>query len=244
MSTPEQVLHQRRTLFARAQDYLGEFVFGGIDGSVTTFAVVAGAAGANLAPPVVIILGVANLLADGFSMSVGSYLSAKSERDNYAKHRKVEYWEVEHLPETERQEIRDIFAAKGFTGELLEKVTEVITADKDRWVDVMMTDELGLVPNPKLPLVMAATTYLSFLLLGLIPLLPYLASYLLTLGNQEMFLTSCLLTTFAFAGVGLLKTYVTETSRWKGVAETVLLGTSAAAVAYFVGAALERVVGT
>jgi vacuolar iron transporter family protein len=239
MATPEQALHQRRTLFARAQDYLGEFVFGGIDGSVTTFAVVAGAAGASLEPPVVIILGFANLLADGFSMSVGSYLSAKSERDNYEKHRRVEYWEVENLPEAERQEIRDIFAAKGFQGELLDQITEVITADKDRWVDVMMKDELGLVPNHKQPLLMAATTYASFLLVGLVPLLPYVADYLVDLPDRKVFVASCGLTMLAFAGVGLLKTYVTETPRWRGVAETVLLGASAAALAYWVGAWLE-----
>jgi VIT1/CCC1 family predicted Fe2+/Mn2+ transporter len=239
MSTPENVLHQRKTFWARAQEYLGEFVFGGIDGSVTTFAVVAGATGAHLDSSVVIILGFANLLADGFSMSVGSYLSAKSERDNYEKHRKVEYWEIENMPETERQEIRDIFAAKGFEGELLEKITTVITADKDRWVDVMMKDELEMMPSAKLPLTMAAVTYFSFLVVGLIPMLPYVADYALGMAPFNMFLASCLLTTFAFAGIGLLKTFVTQTSRWKGIAETVLLGTSAAAMAYFVGAWLE-----
>ncbi len=239
MSTPENVLHQRKTFWARAQEYLGEFVFGGIDGSVTTFAVVAGATGAHLESSVVIILGFANLLADGFSMSVGSYLSAKSERENYEKHRKIEYWEIENMPEIERQEIRDIFAAKGFEGELLEKITAVITADKDRWVDVMMKDELEMMPNAKLPLAMAAVTYFSFLVVGLIPMLPYVADYALRMAPFNMFLASCLLTTFAFAGIGLLKTFVTQTSRWKGVAETVLLGTSAAAVAYFVGAWLE-----
>ncbi|MDP5172401.1 MAG: VIT1/CCC1 transporter family protein, partial [Bacteroidia bacterium] len=100
------------------QEYLGEFVYGGIDGSVTTFAVVAGAAGADLSLGVILILGFANLIADGFSMSVGAYLSTKSERDNYEKHRKIEYAEVETIPEIEKEEVRDIYRAKGFEGEL------------------------------------------------------------------------------------------------------------------------------
>ncbi|MEQ9022461.1 MAG: VIT1/CCC1 transporter family protein, partial [Pseudomonadales bacterium] len=84
---------------SRIQAYLGEFVYGGIDGSVTTFAVVAGSAGANLESSIVIILGFANLIADGFAMSVGSYLSTKSEKENYEKHKAIEYWEVDNLPE-------------------------------------------------------------------------------------------------------------------------------------------------
>ena len=109
-------------LFSKFQDYLGQFVYGGIDGCVTTFAVVSGAVGANLDSSIIIILGFANLLADGFSMSVGAYLSAKSERDNYDKHKRTEYYEIEHYPELERQEVRDAYRAKGFEGELLEQV--------------------------------------------------------------------------------------------------------------------------
>ena len=88
----EDILHQSKGWFSKWQDYIGEFVYGGIDGSVTTFAVVAGSAGAGLDSSVIIILGFANLLADGFAMSVGSYLSNKSEKENYEKHRQIEYW--------------------------------------------------------------------------------------------------------------------------------------------------------
>ena len=146
----------------RFQDYLGEFVYGGIDGSVTTFAVVAGAVGASLDSSIIIILGFANLFADGFSMSVGSYLSSKSEIDNFKKHQKIEYWEVENIPEAEREEIRDIYREKGFEGELLEQVVEVITSDKDRWVDVMMKDELSMMETNKSPFAMGAVTFISF----------------------------------------------------------------------------------
>jgi vacuolar iron transporter family protein len=225
------------------QDYLGEFVYGGIDGSVTTFAVVAGSAGAGLDTSVILILGFANLLADGLSMSIGAYLSTKSERDNYEKHRRIEYQEVEGVPEIEKEEIREIYRAKGFEGELLEQVVVVITADKDRWVDVMMKEELEMISETKSPLAMGGVTYLSFILVGLIPLLSYVAGFWVEMKENELFLSSCILTSLAFLFVGLLKSYVTQTSRWRGMLETLLLGGVAAGVAYYVGFWLERMLG-
>ncbi len=153
-------IHGENSIFRRFQEYLGEFVYGGIDGSVTTFAVVAGAAGASLESSIVIILGFANLLADGFAMSIGSYLSTKSEKQNYEKHEAIEYWEVDNLPEKEREEIREIYQAKGFEGKLLEQVVDTITADKDRWVDVMMKEELEMSKETKSPLAMGGVTFL------------------------------------------------------------------------------------
>ncbi len=235
-------VHYPTSFGSRVQEYLGEFVFGGIDGSVTTFAVVAGATGAGLDPSVVIILGFANLFADGFSMSIGSYLSAKAEQDTYDKHKRIEYEEIETVPEQEIQEIREIFRKKGFEGVILEEIVTVITSNKDRWVEVMMKEELELIPTNKSPLMTAGVTFLSFLTVGLIPMLPYVLASLLSIEERNLFLSSCICTGIAFASVGFLKTYVTETSRWKGVAETVFLGTCAAAVAYYVGDVLEKIV--
>lgn len=237
----EDKLHgSSNSYFSRIQDYLGEFVYGGIDGSVTTFAVVAGAAGASLDSSVVIILGFANLIADGFSMSVGSYLSNKSELQNYEKHKKIEYWEVENMPKQEKEEIRKIYAQKGFEGELLEKVVAVITANKDRWVDVMMKEELEMIPSAKSPFAMGGVTFFSFLLVGLIPLLVYVYDYMTETQLTHPFLIASLLTGCAFMGIGFLKSFVTQTTRWKGILETLFLGTSAAVLAYFVGNILEK----
>ena len=238
----ESTLHQQHSFFHRFQDYLGEFVYGGIDGSITTFAVVAGAAGAELSSAIVLILGFANLLADGFSMSIGAYLSSKSEQENYEKHKKVEYWEVENLPEIEREEIREIFRTKGFNGQLLEQATNVICSDKDRWVDMMMKEELGMIKEQRSPFKIGAVTFISFLILGLIPLLIYVFDFIYPI-QQNLFLIACSLTFLAFVLVGYLKSYVTQTSVWKGVLETLLLGVSAAAVAYFVGDFLEKLLG-
>ena len=235
----EKHIHQESKYFQKLQEYLSEFVYGGIDGAVTTFAVVAGGFGADLDAGVIIILGFANLFADGFSMSVGAYLSAKSNKENYKKHESIEYWEIENLPETERKEIVDIYRAKGFEGELLEKVVDQITSNKDLWVAEMMKDELNLMEETKSPVKIGAATFASFLIVGFIPLLVYLWTFFYPSDINIFFWTS-ILTGLAFVVVGALKSLVNQTSPIKSIAETVALGLLAAIVAYYVGDILEN----
>ncbi len=243
MSQPSQEQRHHGSKYPiinRFQEYLGEFVYGGIDGSVTTFAVVAGAAGAALESQVVIILGFANLIADGFAMSVGSYLSTKSEKENYRKHEKIEYWEVDNLPEKEKEEIRDIYRAKGFEGEILEEIVATITADKDRWVDVMMKEELEMSEETKSPLAMGGVTFLSFLLFGFIPLLVFVLDYFdLMEDKDQLFLYSSAMTGFVFMIIGYLKALVNQTPILRSILETFFLGAAAATLAYLVGDVLE-----
>lgn len=220
-------------------DYLGEFVYGGIDGSVTTFAVVSGAVGAGLNSSVILILGCANLLADGLAMSIGAFLSTKAEKEKYDKTERLEYWEIEHLPDKEREEIREIYEAKGFSGELLEQVVDVITADNDRWVDVMMKEELEMHRETKSAVWVGAATYISFLILGLIPLLVYFWDFAIA-PVQNKFTWSMALTFSAFAIIGYLKAYINGSSKIRAVAETLILGGLAAAVSYYVGDLLEH----
>ena len=235
----EKHIHQESKYFQKLQEYLSEFVYGGIDGAVTTFAVVAGGFGADLDAGIIIILGFANLFADGFSMSVGAYLSAKSNKENYKKHESIEYWEIENLPETERKEIVDIYRAKGFEGELLEKVVDQITSNKDLWVAEMMKDELNLMEETKNPVKIGAATFASFLIVGFIPLLVYLWTFFYPSDINIFFWTS-ILTGLAFVVVGALKSLVNQTSPIKSIAETVALGLLAAIVAYYVGDILEN----
>ena len=237
----EDQLHNSNTLFKSFEKYLGEFVYGGIDGCVTTFAVVAGSVGAGLDSVIIIILGFANLLADGFAMSVGAYLSTKSNNENYRKHRQIEYWEVEHMPEDEREEVRQIYRAKGFTGDLLEKVVAVITSDKDRWVNDMMKEELEMMEEDKSPFYIGFVTYISFISIGLIPLAIYVIDYINPL-DSPLFTISSVLTAIGFIIIGILKAYVNQTRIWKGVLETLLLGGIAAVVAFYVGAILDRII--
>ncbi|MEQ8359660.1 MAG: VIT1/CCC1 transporter family protein [Cytophagales bacterium] len=237
----EQKLHQKNTFFQRIQDYLGEFVYGGIDGSVTTFAVVAGSVGAGLDSAVIIILGFANLIADGFSMSVGAFLSAKSEHENYEKHKAIEYWEIEHLREKEIDEIREIYEAKGFEGELLEQVVAKIIEDDDVWVDTMMKEELEMAKDDKSPFSVGLFTFISFIVVGLIPLIVYLWDFIRPL-QIDLFMLTCLLTSIAFILVGFLKSMVTGAGKFRSSMETLLLGAIAAVLAYFVGDFLEKII--
>ncbi|HWZ22524.1 MAG TPA: VIT1/CCC1 transporter family protein [Cytophagaceae bacterium] len=238
----EAKLHSKGKFLFFNKDYVAEFVYGGIDGAITTFAVVAGASGANLSLSVIIILGVANLFADGFSMSVGNYFSTKAEQDNYEKHKAIEYWEIEHLREKEIEEIREIYAKKGFKGELLEQVVSTIIADKDVWVDTMMKEELEMVKDEKTPISTATVTFIAFVLIGLIPLLSYLCAWLLNLEKTHLFLYSCILTGVGLAIVGYFKSLVTEKNKFMSITETLVLGGIAAALSYVVGAVLEKMV--
>ncbi|WP_018477600.1 VIT1/CCC1 transporter family protein [Pontibacter roseus] len=238
----ESKIHATDKILFFKKEYISEFVYGGIDGAITTFAVVAGAEGASLGVTVVIILGLANLIADGFSMSVGNFFSTKASRDNFDRQKAIEYWEVEHLGETEKNEIREIYAAKGFKGDLLENVVEVITSDKDVWVDTMMKEELGMTQDDKTPIKTASVTFLSFIVVGAIPLLAYIfAGSGKGMDGTELFFYSSLLTGIALTLVGSLKSIVTERNMVAGIAETLLLGGLAASLAYVVGDVLERV---
>ncbi len=235
----ERQIHSLPKSGTSIKDYIGEFVYGGIDGSVTTFAVVAGSTGASLETSIILILGFANLIADGFSMSVGDFFSTKANIDNYKKHRKIEYWEVDNMPDNEKEEIREIYRQKGLEGETLENVVDVITSDKDRWVDVMMKEELEMQQESRSPVNTAAVTFGSFVLVGFIPLFSYVLDYAMGVGGENMFLTSSIMTGIAFALIGLLKSYVTETRILRSVIETLLLGGLAAIIAYYVGDVLE-----
>lgn len=237
----ENALHKHTGFLKKYEKYLGEFVYGGIDGCVTTFAVVAGSVGAGLDSAIIIILGFANLLADGFAMSVGAYLSNKTKKDNYNKHKQIEYWEVDNLPELEKEEIRVIYKEQGFEGELLEEVVKVITSDKDRWVNVMMKEELVMFDEDKSPLIIGGITYLSFILIGIIPLLVYVVDYIYQV-NIDLFLLSSILTAIGFIIIGWLKAFVNQTPFWKGILETLLLGSIAAIVAYFIGGFLASII--
>lgn len=235
----ETDLHSKGKIFFFNKDYIAEFVYGGIDGAITTFAVVAGAAGANLNIAIVVILGLANLIADGFSMSVGNFFSSKAERDLYNKHKATEYWEVEHLREKEIEEIRTIYSNKGFQGKLLDQVVDVITSNKDVWVDTMMKEELEMTQTDKTPYKTAGATFVSFIVIGAIPLLSYVFAGSLE-DTSALFLYSSVLTAIALMFIGALKSKVTEQNIFRGIMETVLLGGIAATLAYFVGDILEK----
>ncbi len=239
----EAASHGSRSFFSRVHEYLGEFVYGGIDGSITTFAVVAGATGAGFSAQVIVVLGFANMLADGLSMSIGSFLSSRAEKEHFRRHRRIEYEEVEKWPDVEREEIRVIYRAKGFEGQLLEDAVAVITADKDRWVNEMMKHELEMIEEKRSPFHKALATYISFVTIGLVPILIYILDIFFSFPADILFPAACGLTLVAFLFIGYLKARLNSVSIVRGIFETVGLGSVAAAVSYFVGDLLSQLVG-
>lgn len=219
--------------------YVGDAVFGANDGIITTFAVVAGVAGADLSSAVVLILGVANLLGDGFSMAAGNYLGRKSEDEYQAVERAKEEWEVEHMPDEERQEVRKLYEAKGFSGQDLERAVAVVTSDKKVWVNEMMAGEHGIIgEGGGSPVRNAGVTFASFVVAGAVPLLPYVFG----LTGYHAFGWSTIAAACALFLVGSLRTFITERRWWLAGLEMLGVGAIAAAVAYAVGAFLSRIV--
>jgi vacuolar iron transporter family protein len=219
--------------------YLRDFVYGAVDGAVTTFAVVSGVAGAQLATGVVIVLGVANLVADGFSMAASNYLGTRAEEQLRQRARRIEAQHIEQYPEGEREEIRQIVRSKGFEGEDLERAVEIITSDRERWIDMMLTDELGISLQGPSPVRAATATFLAFVIVGAIPLLPFLLQFIAWSDLRNPFLWSTLFTGIAFFGVGAAKSrFIGQSWRWSGL-ETLLIGGGAAALAYVIGMLLQ-----
>lgn len=221
--------------------YLREVVYGGNDGIVTTFAVVAGTVGADLPAYIVIILGLANLLADGLSMATGAYLSEKSERAQTKRIFEEELREIELHPALERAEVREFFASKGFADADLDRVVDVITRDKRVWADVMMHAEHGVAMGSEQssPVINGLATFVSFTVFGAIPLLPYLFG----LQASSRFIVAIGATAFALFLLGLARSYATKESRLRGVLETMGIGAIGAVAAYAVGVLLKDLVG-
>jgi VIT1/CCC1 family predicted Fe2+/Mn2+ transporter len=223
--------------------YIGEMVYGGLDGIITTFAVVSGVAGADLGANIVLILGLANLLADGFSMAVGSYLSTRSEQEYYDREQARERWEVEHYPEGELAELYELYVKRGYTEEDARNLLDIQTRTVDRWVGAMMIDELGMHRDERNPLVNALATLGSFIVAGSVPLLVYLLGLIIPIAPQTSFFVSLGLSGLALFGLGAAKVFITERHPVKGGLEMLLVGGLAAGVAYLVGALLKGIGG-
>ncbi len=224
----------------KIRTFVHDIVYGGNDGIVTTFAIVAGTTGAQLPHGVIIILGLANLLADGISMGTGAYLSTKSEMDLYERLRKEEDQEIDEDPEVEREEIRDAFEKVGFKGKDLDRTVEIITSNRELWVETMMIVEHGLTKNTvDHPFLHGLFTFCSFAAFGSIPLLPYVTGIFET--NQ--FAIAIVSTVIALGLLGFTRSRITKERLLRGPFEIIAVGAIGASVAYGVGVFLKNLVG-
>jgi VIT1/CCC1 family predicted Fe2+/Mn2+ transporter len=218
-----------------AGKYIKSVVYGGMDGIVTTFAVVAGVNGASLSAGVVLILGFANLLADGLSMSIGDYLSSKSEQEYRRAERAREAWEVEHYPEGEKKELVELYEAKGIPAGDARQMVETMSRHPKAWVDIMMVEELGILADEESPLKNALTTFVSFAVFGFLPLLTSVLAQFVPFLARNSFPVSAGMVAVTLFALGAAKTKVTGRPWLLSGIETLVVGGITAAAAWGVG---------
>lgn len=217
--------------------YLKEIVYGGSDGIVTTFAVVAGFAGAQQTSttyPIVVVLlfGIANLVADGASMGLSNFLSLRSEKDLYDMERKKEMYEIKNHPKLEREESIEILNGRGFSKNDAESIVLLYEKNPEYYADFMMNHELEL-PDPRgeNPIFTGLATFFAFISFGFVPLIPYV--FMSRMSN--LFTTSCVFTVGALLILGFLRWKVTKHTFIRSVGEVVLVGGVSAVLAFIVG---------
>jgi vacuolar iron transporter family protein len=234
--TPEAI--RRRLRRGPAHSYLRDLVYGAIDGIVTTFAVVAGVAGAGLDADVVVIMGIANLAADGFSMAVSNFLGLRSEEQRRQRVRHQEERHVAAVPAGEREEVRQLLADWNLDPDLLERVVDAITTDRERWIELMMQLEHGFPSAQTQPARAGIATFIAFVVAGVVPLAPFVADLLPALAVTSAFAWSSAMTVAAFFAVGAAKGLVVARSWWRSGLETLVVGGLAATLAYTIGVLL------
>lgn len=225
--TPQAI--SKRLAAENRPNYLRDWVYGGIDGAITTFAIVAGVVGAGLSSSVIVILGLANLLADGFSMAASNYTGTKTEIDELARYRQIEEKHISREPEGERREIRHILQSKGLSGSALDAAVKAVTSNQETWVNTMLVEEYGLSTNLRSPLKSGFSTFASFLVCGSVPLIPFLLSI------EPAFETALISTGITFFLIGTIKSKWSLARWWVSGMETLMIGAAASILAYAVG---------
>lgn len=228
-------------------EYSKTIVFGGLDGIITTFAVVTSVNGAELTTGVIIVLGIANLIADALGMAFGEYISEKSEHEWIEKERTRECWEFDNFKEGEVKEMVELYKQKGFSEEDATEILNIMGNHKEFFIDHMMEQELGILPvddeDTLAPLKQAAVMFISFICFGIIPLFAYLIfNPIHWTGFNPTFLVACLLTALALFVLGAFKSKWESSKWWASGLQVVGNGAVAAVAAYVVGLILKEIV--
>jgi VIT1/CCC1 family predicted Fe2+/Mn2+ transporter len=220
-----------------SSELVRDIVIGMADGLTVPFALAAGISGAVDTNSIVITAGVAEIIAGSIAMGLGGYLAGKTEVDHYAAELKREYYEVDHLPEREKQEVKDVLGQFGISIATQNQVAEELSQNKDKWVDFMMKFELGLEePHPDRAKKSAFNIASSYIVGGFIPL----SAYFFTDHPHEGIKYSAIITLIALAAFGYFKSKVTGQNKIKGALRTMLVGAIAAAAAYFIATWIDH----
>ncbi len=215
----------------RRTNWLRDVILGGQDGLVNILGIILGVIAGGGPKSVLLAAGFAAAFTESISMGAVGYTSAVSERDYYQAEQAREAAEIDATPEAERQEIRDIYAAKGFAGELLDRVVDTITANRQNWLSTMMDEELHLQPVQTPDILRSAIVITVATLIGhLIPLLPFV-----WLSRTTALILSIVLSALVLFGVGVYSS-VTLVGDWrKNGLKMVVIGLGAAAVGFLIG---------
>ncbi|MCW3126511.1 MAG: iron transporter [Bacteroidetes bacterium] len=221
----------------RSSDLVRDIVIGMADGLTVPFALAAGLSGAVDSTHIIITAGIAEIAAGSIAMGLGGYLSGRTEMEHYKSEEAREYYEVEHFPEKERAEVKEIFAGYGIAEDVQDKIVDELSKDKKQYVDFMMRYELGLEPpSVNRARNSALTIGISYVVGGLIPLLPYVF-----LANVHTgLLVSVIVTLLALFIFGYIKSRVTGQSPFKGAVNTMIIGALAAGAAFLIASLFQK----
>ncbi|MEP7319877.1 MAG: VIT1/CCC1 transporter family protein [Panacibacter sp.] len=220
----------------QSSDMLTDIVIGMSDGLTVPFALAAGLSGAVDSTSIIIVAGIAEIAAGSIAMGLGGFLAGKTEQDHYSSELKKEYWEVDHLPEKEKEEVREFFETLGLSKEVQNKAVEELTKDKDRWVEFMMKYELGLdKPDPKRAGRSAFNIGVSYIVGGMVPLSPYF----FVSDSVEALKISAVITLICLFIFGYFKSKITGVHPVTGGLKVMLIGAMAAAAAFGIAKLIE-----
>lgn len=221
----------------QSSDLVRDIVIGMADGLTVPFALAAGLSGAVDSAHIVITAGVAEIAAGSIAMGLGGYLSGRTDMEHYRSEEAREYYEVDEFPEKERQEVKEIFAGYGISEDVQEKIVDELSKDKKQYVDFMMRYELGLEPpSPNRARDSALTIGISYIVGGLIPLLPYFFCHDVHTG----LIVSAVVTLLALLGFGFVKSKVTGQPPVQGALYTMFIGALAAGAAFSIASLFQR----
>ncbi len=175
-------------------------------------------------------------------MTTGNYLGARSQQEYWLQERARESWEIEQLPDAEREEFRRIYRRKGFEGETLERIVGTITTNRERWVEEMMREELGIQEERIAPLGSGLVTFTAFVLAGFFPVFPYVLAFITPTPVASAFMLSVGITAMALFSIGVARRFMTRQPWWQSGLEFLGLGGLAAACAFFVGYILRGLI--
>lgn len=226
-------------------DFIKSLVFGGLDGIITTFAIVCAAVGANLGNKTVIVMGLANLVADAISMGLGDALSENAEIQHLRNEYNREDWEMTHHPEGEKKELVELYVENGVEQADAELIINTMSKYRKFFVRHMMVVELGLMPpeDDENPWLKGAVTFVAFMIFGSVPLLSFVIFANVGGVSDDLLFGLCILFTgVAIFTLGILKGKFAQTPMIMSGLSMFGNGALAASASYFIGWALESLV--